>query len=329
MTGWELEKPNEDILFKRFKKIKAFLKEYPLATLSGDNSVLLIIRKYHPQLNCSTDDPYYPASTYRICLAYCTVTSYTYFLLPSRFTYLNISMVYDKHIQNFAITITSKEMTRTTNIPELSRKLNNYTAKTEAEIEAVFAGLSNELPEVKKKIPITQTTVTSRIIGTLEQSDFEDWWTSEKIKIPFWDDRGLAITFTDFNPNEDSLFLEVADELLKNFLAKTPADRLAVSKYVYQNCMDFLDAVGFDEADEAMWNMKSAEEVWKFVECTHIYISREPYEDKGVYLLLSCKCDWEQEHGLQLVYNKQGRLTRVSAEDGHIMSWEGDGMIEA
>lgn len=32
MTGWELHAPNEDLLAKRFKNIKAFLKEYPLAT---------------------------------------------------------------------------------------------------------------------------------------------------------------------------------------------------------------------------------------------------------------------------------------------------------
>lgn len=83
--------------------------------------------------------------------------------------------------------------------------------------------------------------------------------------------------------------------------------------------MDFLDAIGYDEADDAMWKMTQPEEVWQFVTSTGLYVSREPYEDKGMYLQLLCDCDWEQEHGLQLVYNKQGQLVRVSAQDGHIL----------
>ncbi|MBZ4191325.1 DUF6985 domain-containing protein [Niabella beijingensis] len=326
MTGWELEKPNEDLLFKRFKKIRSFLKEYPLATISRDDSVLLIIRKYHPQLNCAPDDPNHPADNYRICLAYYTMYSYNYFELPL-FDYLNISMTYDKNIANFAIIISAREMTRTTNIAELSKKLNNFEIRTEPEKAAIFERLTNEPPEVKKSVPITQTSVESGIIGTLAQGGFEDWWTSEEVAIPFWDNRQLAITFMDFNPNEDASFLEEADELLSVFLKKTATDRLSATSYVYRNCMDFLDAIGYDEEDDALWNMKTPEEVWQFVECTEIYISREPYEDKGVYLQLICDCGWEQEHGLQLVYNKQGRLIRVSAQDGHIMGWKGDGMV--
>ncbi|PUV24605.1 hypothetical protein DCO56_12280 [Sphingobacterium athyrii] len=129
----------------------------------------------------------------------------------------------------------------------------------------------------------------------------------------------MPVSFTDFNPNEDHSFIEEADELLRNFLAQDNSQRLTVSAYVYQNCMDFLDAIGYDDADDAMWKMKQPEEVWQFVKFTGLYVSREPYEDKGVYLQLLCDCDWEQEHGLQLVYNKQGKLVRVSAQDGHII----------
>ena len=327
MTGWELKEPNGELSSKRTSKnIKAFLKQYPLAALSPDGSMLLIIRKYHPQLNCSPDDPGYRSDGYRMCLAYYSATSYTYFELPD-LDYTAVYISYDKNIQNFAIIITAKEMTRTTNIPELSKRLSNFETRTEAEKQAIFAGLTNELPEVKKKVPITQTAVESRVVGSLQQSDFEDWWTSGELAIPFWDNQRLAVTYTDFNPNEDTSFLEEADELLTAFLAKTPADRLAVSGYVHRNCMDFLEAIGFDEADEAMWNMKSPEEVWQFVKCTHLYFSREPHDDGDVYLQVMCECSWEQEHGLQLVFDKQGKLIRVSAQDGHIMGWEGDGMI--
>ncbi|SKA44471.1 hypothetical protein SAMN04488128_106411 [Chitinophaga eiseniae] len=326
MTGWELTELRSELLNKRSKKIKAFLKEYPLATITRDDSTMLIIRKYHPELNWRPDDPTYPTNSYRMCLAYYTISTETYYELPD-LDYTAVYMSYDQKVWPFSIIIVAKEMTRTTNISELSKKLNNFERRTEEEKKAIFAGLSNEVPEVKKKIAITQTTVQSKAIGTLRQDDFEDWWTSGEIDIPFWDNQPFTITYTDFNPNEDTMFLEEADVLLSNFLAKTSVDRLAVSGHVYRNCMDFLEAIGFNEDDEVLWNMKSEEEVWRFVKCTNLYVGREPYEDKGVYLQLVCNCDWEQEHGLQLVYNKDGKLVRVSAQDGHIMGWKGSGMI--
>ncbi|WP_205529549.1 DUF6985 domain-containing protein [Taibaiella koreensis] len=329
MNGWELEDPGEDILFKRTKKIRDFIKNYPLAAFSRDDSLLMILRRYHPQLNCSTDDPDYPAEGYRMGLACYTATSYTYFILPAGLSYTGISIRYDKDISDFAVTISSQELTRVTNRWELGEKMNNIASRTEAERIAAFAALSNERRPVKKTVPITQTSIDSTVIGTLHQGDFEDWWISEEIAIPFWDGKALPFTFMDLNPNEDSTFIAEADVLLAAFLAKTPIDRLTISHHVYRNCMDFLDAIGYDEDDDALWHMKAPEAVWQFVTCTHMYVSREPYQDKGIYLQLVCRCDWEQEHGLQLVYNKEGRLIRVSASDGHILGWQGDGMIEA
>ncbi|WP_394348340.1 DUF6985 domain-containing protein [Pedobacter westerhofensis] len=47
--------------------------------------------------------------------------------------------------------------------------------------------------------------------------------------------------------------------------------------------------------------MKDPKEIWNYVPYNKLYVTREPYEDHQLYLLLSCECDWEIEHGLQLV----------------------------
>lgn len=31
-----------------------------------------------------------------------------------------------------------------------------------------------------------------------------------------------------------------------------------------------------------------------------------------------CECDWEEEHGLQLVFRQGKKLTRISDQDGHL-----------
>ena len=181
--------------------------------------------------------------------------------------------------------------------------------------------------ETEKAMPIPYTEITSSVIGKLKQSDFDDWWESEEISIPYLNNEPMAITFMDLNPEEDKEFVAEADKLLKIFLAKTNIDRLSSSKHVHKNCTDFLAMIEYDEDDEALHQIKSPEEVWQYVQFQNIYLQRY-YEDNKVYLSLSGNCDWEQEHGLQLVFDDKGKLMRVSQSDGDIFGWEGDGMIE-
>jgi len=327
MTGWEIENPGENLLSKNDKYLRDFLKKYLLAALSPDGEKLFIIRKYHPALNCSPNDPINPSDGYRICLAYYTYSSYFFFELPTNFNYNMLAVRYDQNIQDLAITISSKEMTRVTNIKEIFSKLESYTPRAEAEKEAAFASLNNEIPLQKKRAPITQTEVRSAVIGVLNNADFDDWWVSQPQKIGFLDDVEMNFTITDYNPNEDENFMDEADETIRNFMSKTLKDREATNAHVYRNCMDFLDAIGYDEADQHLWDIKDPQEIWNYVTPREIYVTREPYEGKGVYLRLTFSCEWEQEHGLQLVFNKSGKLVRVSDDDGHILGWQGHGMI--
>ncbi|TCO31034.1 hypothetical protein EV200_101480 [Pedobacter psychrotolerans] len=327
MTGWEIENPGENLLAVNDKNLKAFMKAYPLSALSPDGTMLFIIRKYHPTLNCSPDDQNHPSDSFRMCLAYYTASTYFFFELPSHFNYNMLSVRYDQNIQDLAITISSREMTRVTNVKELFLKLESFAPKTDAEKEAAFTSLNNEIPPQKQRAPITQTEVSSTVIGMLKNADFDDWWVSEPHKIGFLNDVEMNFTITDYNPNEDENFMEEADEAIRNFMSKTLKDREATTAHVYQNCMDFLDAIGYDEADQHLWDIKDHEEIWNYVTPREIYVTREPYEDKGVYLRLTFSCEWEQEHGLQLVFNKSGKLVRVSDDDGHILGWQGHGML--
>ncbi|MBL7782234.1 MAG: hypothetical protein JNM22_13510 [Saprospiraceae bacterium] len=161
--------------------------------------------------------------------------------------------------------------------------------------------------------------INSNIIGKLIQNEgFDDWWESSQIEIAFFDHQKMKITFMNFNPEDDKEFINEADEALKLFLSKSNADRLAISNLVYNNCMDFLNAIGYDENDKPLWEIKDQHEIWNFVQPSEIFISRRPYQDKNIYVDISCECDWEQEHGLQLVYRKGKHLTRVSQIDGHL-----------
>jgi hypothetical protein len=161
--------------------------------------------------------------------------------------------------------------------------------------------------------------ITSKIIGQLEQdNNIPDWWKSSAVEIPFFDNEKLTITFMDFEPEHDKTFIEEADQALTNFFKLTAADRNSISELAYKNCMDFLNEVSIGEAEKPLRQIKDRSEIWKFIQPTEIYVTRRPYKEQDIYVLIVCECDWEQEHGLQLVFRQGKQLTRISEQDGHI-----------
>jgi hypothetical protein len=175
------------------------------------------------------------------------------------------------------------------------------------------------LTETAAKSSLIMKSIKSTVIGTLAQnSDFEDWWESDLIEIPFFNNLKLKVVFMGLLPEEDEQFIPEADNALNLFISKTDTDRLAISHLVYKNCMDFLNAVGYDEYDKVLWEIKDKNDIWNHVQPFEIYISRRPYNDKDIYININCDCDWELEHGLQLVFRQGKQITRVSMIDGHL-----------
>ena len=96
MDGWELIKPNEDILSGRKSIIRSYVQQNLLAGTDENADVLLIIRKYHSTLNCRPDDPKYRSGDYRMCLAYYNANSYLYFELPGTLTYKRVAVAINR-----------------------------------------------------------------------------------------------------------------------------------------------------------------------------------------------------------------------------------------
>jgi hypothetical protein len=161
--------------------------------------------------------------------------------------------------------------------------------------------------------------ITSQVLGQLTQdNNFEDWWKSEALEIPFFDNKRLPIIFMDFEPDHDTTFLQEADQALTNFFKLNLADRNSISELAYKNCTDFLDAVDFDDVDQSLREIKDKNEIWKFIHPSEIYVTRRHYKEQDMYVQIACGCDWEQEHGLQLVFRQGKKLTRISDQDGHL-----------
>lgn len=160
------------------------------------------------------------------------------------------------------------------------------------------------------------TNKSSSIVGELLQdNDIPEWYQSVDYPIPFFDGKKLPIVFLDY---EDENFFKDADVALDHFLQLDVNDREDVSSYIYKNCIDFLDAVDNVDDEGKFRNLESDSDIWQYVYPSRIILSRRDYNDKDIYVQVDCECEWEQEHGLQLIFRQGKKLTRVSQVDGHL-----------
>ena len=157
--------------------------------------------------------------------------------------------------------------------------------------------------------------ITLNSIGELkENSDFPgDLLISQPISIPFFDGKKVSFNFDGYSGDE-SFFAE-ADTAISNFLEKNEKDREEISNLVFENYRNFVDAVG---EDENLPQIEYAKNIWHFVYPQEIYIARGDSPDGDIYLQIHCECEWEIEHGLQIVFKQGKKVTRVSYIDGHL-----------
>lgn len=141
--------------------------------------------------------------------------------------------------------------------------------------------------------------------------DIPEWLVSSPIPVPYFDN--LPLTFTmDGLKEEDSV--EVNDAIV-GFLKLAASDRCAASPYVYKN---YLHMAGLVSKEDLYCDIPRADIVWNYVTPSQIYVSRRHRRDKLIYILIAAECEWEPEHGLQIVYRKGVELSRVSDQDGHV-----------
>ena len=161
------------------------------------------------------------------------------------------------------------------------------------------------------------TKIQSEILGELiEDQRAENCWRKEKVEIALIS-KEIPVTFMNYLPNEDPTFVQDADKALENFLALNSLYKFEIAKEVLPNFEDFCSYVSDTDIPKEMKNVQVLN-ILNFVYPTEIFVSRRQRNDKDIYILMACECEWDPEHGLQLVFRQGRKLTRVSDQDGHL-----------
>lgn len=151
-------------------------------------------------------------------------------------------------------------------------------------------------------------------IGPVEKDTKFGWYYSEPIPIPVLGGKTCRIIIDgyDDDPNQDEFHAAI-----RNFLSIDQSVLRESERYVYQY---YKDRNGWWEPDDEEYvSIESPGDVW-----THVRLGDEPmvtrraYGDKGIYVSLECNCDWEIEHGLQIVFKNGLKVNKVGPYDGHL-----------
>jgi hypothetical protein len=150
-------------------------------------------------------------------------------------------------------------------------------------------------------------------LGKLERyPDIDEWLVSKPIAIPYMSGNQFQFVIEDIEYDSNK---EEYISAIRNFLSLEAKERDGASNYVFQQYKRFCELV---DEDDVMVYIEDPEDVWAHVQPSEIHVSRRPRGDEGIYVQLLAECDWEVEHGLQLVFRNGNELSRVSEQDGHL-----------
>lgn len=142
------------------------------------------------------------------------------------------------------------------------------------------------------------------------------WWESDPIAVALFGGSKARISLEGVaDPS-----LPIKADLLaaaSTFLALTPSKLNEIEPHVWQEYVDVREVVGDDEGFPEI----DRHNIWQHVHLNDLGI--ETRDADGIsYVDIFCYCDWEPEHGLQLVLQSGTRWVRVSDYSGHLT--EGD-----
>jgi len=152
------------------------------------------------------------------------------------------------------------------------------------------------------------------LLGQLEEDEkFDDWLHSDPI---FLKVLGGEFSFT----LEEYVADDKQDEFhqaIKNILEIEEQVLRAAQEDIFQYYKDVNS--NFDPGDGWYLEISKSDDVWKHIQFRdRLSVKRRPHGDQLIYIELDCRCDWEKEHGLQIVFKQGLFVNKIGPYDGHL-----------
>lgn len=165
-----------------------------------------------------------------------------------------------------------------------------------------------------------------RGLGEVTREDGCGDYCSQPVEVAALGGRPCRFVLDGYEADPDK---EDYHQAIAAFLNSSPAVLEEAEAEVFRYYQDVSRCLS--AADEEPLVVGSPAEVWAHVQFgEEVFVSRRDHGERGVYVSLECECDWEPEHGLQLVFKGGGRVSKVGPYDGHLTNADafGDEALE-
>ena len=155
--------------------------------------------------------------------------------------------------------------------------------------------------------------ITIPILGLLEVDPYDGWLKSQPIEINALSGKfEFILEEYETDPQVEDFHTAVQHFLALDHTALEQAQD-AIYQY-YQDCCAYITP-----ASEEHIHIPSPNQVWRHIEFgDELMVSRRLHGDNAVYISLTCHCDWEPEHSLQIVFKQGLTVNKIGAFDGHL-----------
>lgn len=153
-------------------------------------------------------------------------------------------------------------------------------------------------------------------LGELTQDKaFDNWLYSPTISINILGEQDCQFILEDYATDHQP---EDFHQAINNFLGLTKNIFNSCENLIYQYYQDCI-ALRDDPDDENYIDIRSPKQIWQYIDFgEQPLVSRRPHGDQAVYISLECRCAWEEEHGLQIVFKHGQTINKIGPYDGHL-----------
>lgn len=148
--------------------------------------------------------------------------------------------------------------------------------------------------------------------GEFTKDDSFGWYYSKQISVSMFGGIHCRIVLDGYDEDEKKEEYHVA---IVNFLGGTSSVLRAADEPLFRYYKD----------NEEWWleggraPLLTPSELWQHVHFgNELMVTRRSYGDECIYVSVECECDWEKEHGLQLVFKNGLMINKLGGYDGHL-----------
>jgi hypothetical protein len=124
--------------------------------------------------------------------------------------------------------------------------------------------------------------------------------------------RRVIVSGYDDDPAKEEIHAAIRD-----FLALDGSVLQAAAPSIFEYYQDVV--AGWGPGDPRYVKIPSPAEIWRHIHIgTDVMVVRNPSHDRRVYVSIECECDWEPEHGLQIVFREGQVVSKVGPYNGHV-----------